>query len=422
MILKATSKGWTVLVRLLLAIGADVNTTGEDNETLLIIASKKGHTKIAKLLLKKGANVKARDSYDGYTPLIWASQYGRISIVSLLLEKGADVNERNKYGSGALMEASWFGHTKVVELLLKNGADVDAVGDFGRTPLITACIYGYSEIVELLLNYGADLNVTNNDRETALVSAAQNGHTAMVKLLLSYGPNNRSIYNALNWALFEGHHEIIELLRPDGTEAINNALMWAERAGYHRIVELLHSNGTVENEIDKEIVTASMGNLSKDWFIPEITKEHLTIDLIDSKLLKEAGPGEESFYQAIQNLNDNKFLEAISNFENALELGLDPLRQGYAYAELGNIMIKNNKLIKAIEHFVKVLTYKQALYESIHHASQYLVIVLTEIGRIEEASLLRQLAIQTQSHLGYSLSPAIAENVRSLVRNALKSV
>lgn len=152
--------------------------------------------------------------------------------------------------------------------------------------------------------------------------------------------------------------------------------------------------------------------------IPYITQQLLRIDLVDGgDLSSKADPGEKLLQQAIHSHNQQRFDEAAIYFEQALKKGIAPLRQGYAMAELGEIMIRRGNIEGAIEQFLRVLSFDEALYESVHHASQYLSIILSEVGRTEEANALQNLAFKTQTHLGYSLSQSAAESVRNLVRS-----
>ena len=115
--------------------------------------------------------------------------------------------------------------------------------------------------------------------------------------------------------------------------------------------------------------------------IPKITTEHLLIDLIESKQLGNPGSGGTAFNQAIQNMNSSNNTAAIQNFSEALQLGLDPLRQGYAYANIGELYVKNNDLANAIPQFIKVFELKQVLYESAHLASEYLTVIFKDLGQ-----------------------------------------
>lgn len=58
-------------VRALLDVGADVNETGADGLSPLVLATVRGHTKLAIALLEKGANAKADAA--GFTALHWAA-------------------------------------------------------------------------------------------------------------------------------------------------------------------------------------------------------------------------------------------------------------------------------------------------------------------------------------------------------------
>jgi uncharacterized membrane protein YhaH (DUF805 family) len=150
--------------------------------------------------------------------------------------------------------------------------------------------------------------------------------------------------------------------------------------------------------------------------IPTITQDHLSVSLVESSRLGDAGPGGSSFQGAIQNMNSKNDAAATQCFKEALRQGLDPLRQGYAHANLGTILLKKRDLNGAVEEFFQVLASKEALYESVHTAAQYLNVIMTELGRQKEAVALQQLAGKTSAKLGYSLSPSAAEEVRNLVR------
>jgi hypothetical protein len=155
-----------------------------------------------------------------------------------------------------------------------------------------------------------------------------------------------------------------------------------------------------------------------DSGVPDITQPQLSIELVDSKALGSPGPGGGAFQQAIQCLNASDPGGGVAAFETALRQGLDPLRQGYARANLGELKLKQGDLGGAVEHLIGVLDSGQALYESVHLAVQYLAVILTELGRLQEAGRLQGLASRTSAHLGYSLSPAAAERVRQLVRRS----
>lgn len=100
----------------------ELNIQDEYGWTVLMSASQKGYTEIVRLLLEKGANPNIQDQ-NGWTSLTWAIQSGHIDVVRLLLEKGANPNLRfNKYSPTAITFAFKGGHTDIVKLLLVEGA------------------------------------------------------------------------------------------------------------------------------------------------------------------------------------------------------------------------------------------------------------------------------------------------------------
>ncbi|MBU1055520.1 MAG: ribosomal protein L7/L12 [Proteobacteria bacterium] len=155
-------------------------------------------------------------------------------------------------------------------------------------------------------------------------------------------------------------------------------------------------------------------NKNDKTHVPKITQEYLTIILVESSTLGSAGPGGDSFQKAIQNMNNRDDATAIRCFEEALIKGLDPLRQGYVHANLGEMYIKTNVIEKALDEFKKVLNFKEALYESVHTAVQYLSILYRELGQPEVINVLEQLKYKTSSKINTSLSPETVERVRQL--------
>jgi RNA polymerase sigma factor (sigma-70 family) len=76
-----------VTLEVLLVDGFDVNTRGEDGQTLLHWAAQKGHLEAVALLLKNGAEPNIKDEI-GKTPLQWAIERDYQQIVDLLCRYG----------------------------------------------------------------------------------------------------------------------------------------------------------------------------------------------------------------------------------------------------------------------------------------------------------------------------------------------
>lgn len=148
--------------------------------------------------------------------------------------------------------------------------------------------------------------------------------------------------------------------------------------------------------------------------VPKITQDCLAISLVDSSKLGDAGPGGSSFEKAIQHMNRKNDDEAKHFFGEALRQGLDPLRQGYVHTNLGEINLRANDIDKALYEFIKVLNFKEALYESVHNTVQYLGIIYGELGKLEAVGVLEQLRFKTSSKINYSLSSTAVDKVRQL--------
>jgi len=88
---EASGYGYTEIVKLLLATGADVNKADIIGVTPLCMASLEGHYEIVKLLLDAKADVNIKVEIEGkeYTVLSAAKEGGHTSIVKLLKEYGA---------------------------------------------------------------------------------------------------------------------------------------------------------------------------------------------------------------------------------------------------------------------------------------------------------------------------------------------
>jgi ankyrin repeat protein len=221
---KASERGHTNIVELLIEKGADVNQmcacTGA---TPLYIAALNGHADVVKMLIANMAVVDHKCTGGGLTPLYTAARNGHTEVVEVLLANQANVDiicTDYGYGGTALFMAAKKGRTKVVELLLANHADVNQMRSRdGATALYIAAAEGFTDIVELLIRAGANVNQTINGNYNCspLYIAAINGHTKIVELLLANGADfNYGItetgFTTLDAAALSGHAEIIELL------------------------------------------------------------------------------------------------------------------------------------------------------------------------------------------------------------------
>ena len=132
----AAIEGKSEVVRFLVSNGVNVNTTGNNDWTLLHFAvGFNQDVEVAKSLIYHGANVNAKDD-SGYTPLHVAATFGRFELVLFLVAHGADIHAKNNIGYTPLHAAMFYNeNVKVAEFLISRGANIDAQAMHGITPL-----------------------------------------------------------------------------------------------------------------------------------------------------------------------------------------------------------------------------------------------------------------------------------------------
>ena len=190
------------VAKLLLELGAEVDTRTKTHLTPLHAASLYGKLEMVRLLLDHGADPEASAEGDvGSKPLHqvsygkYRSQEDGVRVAQLLLERGADVNTRRNDHWTPLHVASYFGNVEIVRLLLDHGADpeTNAEGDMGSKPLHKVSYGKYRSqedgvrVAQLLPERGADVNTRRNDDWTPLHVASYFGNVEIVRLLLDHG-------------------------------------------------------------------------------------------------------------------------------------------------------------------------------------------------------------------------------------------
>lgn len=126
----ALKLGYTVIAKILLNGGAEVNAHDAIGLTPLLVACGKttrGYKWIAEALIRGGALVNVRDAL-GHTPLMLAISGGNLEIAHMLLKNGADVAPRSRRGDNALTLAMAIDTPEgreMVEALIQRGARND---------------------------------------------------------------------------------------------------------------------------------------------------------------------------------------------------------------------------------------------------------------------------------------------------------
>lgn len=118
-----------------------------------------------------------------------------------------------------LSYAAFIGNVAAVKLFIEKGANIHYTDANDQTPLILAAISGNMEVIEILLQAGANINAMDINNRTALVHAATAGNLLTVKYLIEKGCDPTTPHakqNALDFALFYQHTEIVDYLKSKG--------------------------------------------------------------------------------------------------------------------------------------------------------------------------------------------------------------
>jgi ankyrin repeat protein len=151
--LQAVSGHHAEIAELLLEAGADVNSRNGRNPLFTVAGT--GDSVMVRLLIKTGADLEAANK-DGTTPLMYTAKRGHTTIVKILIDAGANVNAVDNNGRTLLMHSFDFGeYVEVARLLIAAGADVNAAMPDGWTVLEHAEEQGHAGIVALLKESGA---------------------------------------------------------------------------------------------------------------------------------------------------------------------------------------------------------------------------------------------------------------------------
>ncbi len=247
-----------------LSKGADPNATNMFGMYALNTAANDGKAEIVKILLDNGADINSADYILGWTPLICAANNGNNEISTLLIQRGASIDAEDTAGYTALIYAATAAHDETVKLLIASGANINHIAG-GYTPLISTVSGNHYETARLLLENNAEPNAKMETGETSLILAIQKGNLELVKLLLNYGADlnikDNKNRGALEWAEFEQHKDIIELLKKTNALDINGSWegVWTDPTGY---IYLLKINLNIKDPNNIETVISWTLNAS----------------------------------------------------------------------------------------------------------------------------------------------------------------
>nr|AGS51705.1 cell surface protein [uncultured bacterium contig00032] len=231
---------------------------------MLHTAAYEGYNNIAKVLVSMGANVNSRDN-DGLTAIDFAIGNVNFDIVELLLPYVSDINAKEKHNLTLLHKAAF-------SKKMAGGRNSDK----------------NIEVAKLLISKGADINAQNSHKATPLDMAKQAGDTAMIQYLsdviaekqkaeideilekyadaLRDNPNDAKAYKSRGFEFYgkgyfdqaiEDSERAIEIctqsiqLNPDDIELyMDRGLAYTQKA---EVIRLKNNNRTPMQEDDKAI-------------------------------------------------------------------------------------------------------------------------------------------------------------------------
>eukprot|EP00667_Euglena_gracilis_P025565 EG_transcript_30091 len=178
----AAQEGFNLMVRWLLAVGADHRVANNDGDTPLWAAVQYQHPDCVEALLEAGADANSHHPQTGQSALMCAAATGDHRIIDLLLSHGATPDGRDHAGFTVYDHADYTvaerfappcledllelcGATAadtaaLTELLRDPSVDVNAGDKYLHwTPLMEAVLYGCSEMVVCLVAHGANPTV-----------------------------------------------------------------------------------------------------------------------------------------------------------------------------------------------------------------------------------------------------------------------
>lgn len=105
-----------VSLNIRLSENANVDTTDQEGNTPLMLASKIGNPRMARILLAHNPNINAKNN-NGETALMIAAENGQFYIARQLVVRGANIYDENSTGHTAMEIATRNGQPQIVSLL-----------------------------------------------------------------------------------------------------------------------------------------------------------------------------------------------------------------------------------------------------------------------------------------------------------------
>ena len=234
--------------------GGDIWQKDKQSRSVLMYAAKGGNIQVINYLVSKGDNLSSMDSW-GKTPLMYASGAGQVEAMRHIMDRGIDSKDLDSYGRSAIMYAAEGGHAKAVKLLLDAGETAFFTDDLGKSVLMFAAASGDAETIQVLLDRRADASASDKDNVSVISYAVQSNSVPAVKKILEQRVDiyaaDKNGYQPATYAFKNGNIEIMKLLSPrigslrGQTKDNQKSLpMYAVEGGNHELMKKMVWDGT----------------------------------------------------------------------------------------------------------------------------------------------------------------------------------
>jgi ankyrin repeat protein len=183
MLHEAAGENALVPVRLMLALGLDVNAM--TSRAPLHEAALHGHIEMAKLLIEYGADTTVRDPYYYTPPIGWAEYNGREEMVEFLKTQPLDMFAAAAYGQIKQLASNLDAHPELINTRFgdfRPHGEASADRDW-MTPLGLAILNRRADAVRFLLECGANRSVRDASGRSYRDLAREAGDEAVIALM-----------------------------------------------------------------------------------------------------------------------------------------------------------------------------------------------------------------------------------------------
>ena len=356
-LLCASARGSKEAIELLLNAGSNLTETASNGSSPLHYAAESGSLESVEFLVGKKV-LSCMVTCDGSTALHYgvAGSWEKVAgLLRILIENGVDPckarndgctplhvlmnmmkDESNKYGGDALDQIFAAGRT-LLERMLKTSRSASNLR-LGSELIYLACSHPFSRahgVVLSLLNLDLELDTRFANGMNALMAAAERGNDDILDALLTHGADpclaDDSGLNALHFACFNGHKNILVLLKntsidwnKESATTIMNA-SWRKKVTPLHIAAQSHDSRVLEYVLNQGL-TLKIDACTDQGETPlSVAVWHSTPENVSLLLSKEAETSVIDSYghSAVHWAANYGFEEVISEFiEHGSNLGL----------------------------------------------------------------------------------------------------